>query len=88
MQILDRVFLAHPRTVDESYLQHCAFALRIGSQLLLAGMAALVHAIVPCLCQTTASRIVLAMNAGIVARKAKANPPQAAAPLFGFAEYI
>jgi len=88
MHFLDRVFLAHPRTVDESYLQHSAFALRIASRLLLAGTAALVHAIVPCLCQTTASRIVLAMNADIVARRAKANQPQAAAPLFGFAEYI
>lgn len=89
MRILDRVFLAHPRTVDETYLQHCGFAARIGSRLLLAGMAALVHAIVPCLCETTASRIVLAMNADIVARRAKANQPQgAAAPLFGFAEYI
>jgi len=88
MQILDRVFLAHPRTVDESYLEHCGFAARIGSKLLLAGMAALVHAIVPCLCETTASRIILAMNANIVARRAKANQSQPATPLFGFAEYI
>jgi hypothetical protein len=44
---------------------------------------------VPCLCETTASRIILALNADIVARRAKAHPTQAAAePLFGFAEYI
>ena len=96
MQVLDRLFLAHPRTVGESYLEHCAFAFRIGSRLLLAGSAALVHAAVPCLCETTASRIILAMNADIVARRAKANqganqgahPAQAKEPLFGFAEYI
>ena len=88
MQFLDRVFLAHPRTVNESYLQHSAFALRIGSRLLLAGTAALVHAVVPCLCETTASRIILARNADILARRAKASHPQPAAPLFGFAEYI
>jgi len=88
MPYLDRVFLAHPRTVGESYLQHSAFALRIGSRLLLAGMAALVHSIVPCLCESTASRIILAMNAEIVARRAKADRSQPAAPLFGFAEYI
>jgi hypothetical protein len=87
-QILDRLFLAHPRTVNESYLEHCAFAFRIGSRLLLAGAAALVHAVVPCLCETTASRIILALNADIVARRAKANQPQAKEPLFGFAEYI
>jgi hypothetical protein len=88
MGFLDRVFLAHPRTVDETYLEHCAFAFRIGSRLLLAGSAAMLHAIVPCLCETTASRIILAMNADIVARRAKANQKQTAAPLFGFAEYI
>ena len=74
MPILDRLFLAHPRTVGESYLEHCAFAFRIGSRLLLAGSAALVHAAVPCLCETTASRIILAMNADIVARRARAEP--------------
>jgi hypothetical protein len=88
MQLLDRIFLAHPRTVGESYLEHNAFAFRISSRLLLAGAAALVHSVVPCLCETTASRIILAMNADIVARRAKANQPQAATPVFGFAEYI
>ncbi|HJR23213.1 MAG TPA: DUF6356 family protein [Dongiaceae bacterium] len=88
MQILDRLFLAHPRTVGESYLEHCAFAFRIGSRLLMAGSAALVHAVAPCLCETTASRIILAMNADIVARRARANRGQTAEPLFGFAEYI
>lgn len=89
MQILERLFFAHPRTVNESYLEHCAFAFRIGSRLLLAGGAALVHAVVPCLCETTASRIILALNAGIVSRRAKAtNPAQGQEPLFGFAEYI
>jgi hypothetical protein len=88
MQILDRLFLAHPRTVNESYLEHCVFAFRIGSRLLLAGAAALVHSVVPCLCETTASRIILALNAGIVARRAKASSAQTQEPLFGFAEYI
>jgi hypothetical protein len=43
---------------------------------------------VPCLCETTASRIILALNAGIVARRAKASAQATAEPLFGFAEYI
>jgi len=88
MQHLDRLFLAHPRSVGESYLQHSAFALGIACRLLVAGMAALVHAIVPCLCETTASRIVLAMHADIVARRAAANRLQPSAPLFSPAEFI
>lgn len=86
MQHLDRLFFAHPRSVGESYLQHNAFALRIAGRLLVAGMAALVHAIAPCLCETTASRIVLAMHSDIAARRAEANRRQPAAPLF--AEFI
>ena len=92
MQILDRLFLAHPRTVGESYLEHCAFAFRIGSRLLLAGSAALVHAAVP-----------LPVRDHRVAHHPRherrhrrptrpgpcaAHPTQAKEPLFGFAEYI
>ena len=88
MRFLERTFLAHPRTVGETYLEHFAFALRIGSRLLMAGSAAVAHAFVPCLCETTASRIILAMNADIVARRAKAGHGQPAEPVFGFAEYI
>jgi len=43
---------------------------------------------VPCLCETAASRIILALNADIVARRAKATQVQVTEPLFGFAEYI
>ena len=88
MNCLGRIFLAHPRTVNESYGEHGLFALGIASRLLLAGAAALVHAVIPCLCETTASRIVLAMNADILARRAKATRADASTPLFGFAEYI
>ncbi len=56
--MIDRVFLDHPRSVDESYLQHMAFAGRFSWTLLLAAGAALVHAIIPCLFEKTASRIV------------------------------
>jgi Family of unknown function (DUF6356) len=87
MNYLDRVFLSHPRTVGETYPEHGAFALRFASRLLLAGTAALIHAVVPCLCETTASRIILGMHAEIVARRAAANRPQPSPP-FGFAEYI
>lgn len=88
MPLLDRIFLAHPRTVGETYLQHGAFALGIGLRLLLAGSAALVHALVPSLCETTASRIVLGMNADMLARRARAGQGPQSVPLFGFAEHI
>ncbi len=56
--VLDNVFLDHPRTVDESYTEHAAFAGRFAGRLLLAAGAAAVHAVVPCLFEKTASRMV------------------------------
>ena len=55
---LARIFTAHPAAVGESYLGHLAFAAWFASRLLLAGGAALVHAFLPFLFETTASRIV------------------------------
>lgn len=56
----DRVFLDHPRSVDESYVQHAGVALHFATRLLGAGIAALVHAAVPCLFEKTASSMIKA----------------------------
>ena len=56
--MFQRIFLAHPASVDESFLQHMAFALRFAGLLLAAGGAALVHAFIPCLFEKTASGII------------------------------
>jgi hypothetical protein len=53
-----QLFTAHPETVGESYFGHMAFAAWISSRLALAAGAALVHALLPFLFETTASRIV------------------------------
>jgi hypothetical protein len=52
---LDRLFIAHPRAVNENYLAHAGVALRFALLLLGAGLAALMHAIIPALFETTAS---------------------------------
>lgn len=53
-----QLFTAHPANVGESYLGHMAFAGWFASRLALAAGAALVHALLPFLFETTASRIV------------------------------
>lgn len=75
---IDRLFLAHPRTVEESYLEHFRFALWFSTRLLGAGLAALVHAFIPCLFEKTASTMIKAMHARIVNRGTSA-PASAAA---------
>ncbi|MEL6169452.1 MAG: DUF6356 family protein [Pseudomonadota bacterium] len=56
--MIDRVFLDHPRSVEESYAEHAMFAGRFSWRLFCAAGAAAVHAVIPCLFEKTASRIV------------------------------
>ncbi|WP_138934088.1 DUF6356 family protein [Roseovarius arcticus] len=56
--MIDRVFLNHPRSIDETYLEHAAFAGKFSLRLFGAAFAALIHAIIPAAFDKTASRIV------------------------------
>lgn len=53
--IVHRTFLEHPESVDETFLQHFAFAMKFSGTLFFAAFAALVHAFIPALCERTAS---------------------------------
>ena len=57
-----RLFLDHPRSVDESYFEHLLFAGGFALRLLGAGLAALVHAMIPCLFEKTASQLITQMH--------------------------
>ena len=50
-------FTAHPTSVNETYWQHLAFALRFGTKMTLGGVAAMLHAIFPFLFVATAGRL-------------------------------
>ena len=54
-----KLFTDHPASVDETYGEHFAFASRTGLTLIGAGLAALVHGLLPFLFERTASRTVL-----------------------------
>jgi hypothetical protein len=57
-----RLFLDHPRSVDESYFEHLLFAGGFALRLAGAGMAALIHALIPCLFEKTASQMIMKMH--------------------------
>ena len=57
--MITRIFLEHPRSVDESYVQHLFFAGWFSMKLFSAAAAALVHALLPCCFEKTASNIVV-----------------------------
>ena len=56
--MLDKLLLDHPRDIGESYGEHAGHALYIGTKLLGAGIACLVHAVLPGLFVRTASAAV------------------------------
>jgi hypothetical protein len=56
--MINRIFLDHPAKVDETFFEHMAFAGKFAAKLFLAGGAALVHALIPCLFEKTASKII------------------------------
>ncbi|MDT8345920.1 MAG: DUF6356 family protein [Thermohalobaculum sp.] len=57
------LFVSHPRSVDESYFEHLAFAARFAALLFAAAGAALIHALLPFMFERTASRIVAKLYA-------------------------
>jgi hypothetical protein len=65
---LHKLFLSHPQTVDESYGEHFWFALGFAARLFGAACAALVHAVIPCLFEKTASRMIREMHERIASR--------------------
>lgn len=66
--MFDRLFLAHPRSVGESYGQHMRVAGRVGLLLIGGGVAALVHAVFPQLHQTTGSSLIRRLAAELDGR--------------------
>ncbi len=61
--MINKIFLDHPSSVDETYLQHARFAAHFALWLLLAAGAALVHALIPAAFEKTASTIIAKLYA-------------------------
>jgi uncharacterized protein DUF6356 len=80
--MLNRLFLAHPREVNETYLEHQAHALRFSGSLLMAAGACFIHALVPSLFVRTGSRTIERLHDEMVVhRKRHETPaPRAVAP--------
>ena len=65
---LHRIFIDHPSSVDETYVEHLRFAGGFAGKLIVAGLAASIHALIPCLFEKTASRLIKEMHARIEGR--------------------
>ena len=72
--MFDKIFLRHPRSVGEGYLEHQSVALSFASELLLAGLACGVHAFVPALLTKTASRAIERLHRKLVLHRGRSAP--------------
>lgn len=61
--MISKVFLDHPNSVDETYLEHARFAATFSFWLFMAAGAALIHAIIPAAFEKTGSRIIARLYA-------------------------
>lgn len=71
-------FTAHPAAVGESYLGHLLAASSFGARMMLAGVACMLHALLPFLFVDTGSRTVAALNEQLAARRHPAKTPASA----------
>ena len=71
------IFTDHPRSLGMTWASHGTGAVRIGAELICAGAACMVHAIVPAWFTETAGRTVMRLHGVMVKRKAGAENPNA-----------
>jgi len=62
-------FTDHPASVDESYTQHMGQAASFGFRLVFAGVACLVHAVLPFMFVHTGSRAIAQLNERMVLKR-------------------
>ncbi|QDP20128.1 DUF6356 family protein [Sphingomonas xanthus] len=72
-----RLFRDHPRSLGMSWAEHGVGAVLIGAKLVGAGLACIIHALVPALFTETAGRTVISLHDHMVKRKAGAANPNA-----------
>lgn len=75
--LIERLFTDHPRSLGMSWASHGIGAVGIAVRLIGAGLACLIHALVPAWFTQTAGKTVTQMHDEIVRRKAGAANPNA-----------
>ena len=64
-----RLFTDHPASVNESYIEHMLAAGGFAGYLMLAGLACLVHAVLPFAFEKTGSRMISSLHGRMVANR-------------------
>jgi len=64
-------FTKHPHSIGESYFEHLKVALSYGFKMVLGGIACIIHAFIPFLFESTASKITVQLYEHINKRQHK-----------------
>jgi hypothetical protein len=69
-----RPFTEHPASVGESYTEHFGMAFVFGTRMILAGLACLVHGVLPFLFVRTGSQAIAELNERMLAKRRAPAP--------------
>ena len=70
-----RAFTEHPASVGESYTEHLGRAMSFGTRMVFAGIACLLHGVLPFVFVRTGSRAIAELNDKMIVRRPVAHPP-------------
>ncbi len=71
MSLFRSLFTEHPTSVDETYLEHFGSALYFGTKMIIAGMACVVHGVIPAVFVSRGSDTVRALHERMVLKRRK-----------------
>jgi hypothetical protein len=69
MALFRRLFIDHPSSVDETYFEHLVTAMRFGITMVGAGMACVIHGLLPALFVTRGSDTVCTLHERMVVKR-------------------
>lgn len=67
--MLKKLFVEHPQSVGESYLEHMAVAFGFGFSMLGAALACIIHGLVPAMFKGTGSKAILCLHDRLIAKR-------------------
>ena len=70
MQLIQRLSREHPESLGKPYLEHLFQASYFGVRMLVAGLACLVHAVLPCLFKTTGPAAISELHTKMLVKRA------------------
>ena len=67
--MIDRIFLKHPRSVEEGFWEHFRVAGSFGTAMIGGGIKACVHAVLPNMCETAGSDTIKRLHTIMVEKR-------------------